>query len=100
VGLGGPLLVGGGGAVPDLQAGTVGGAGSGGVQTAARAGVDELRTATRPRLRAGAVAVIELDRGAVGGTGGGDVQALAQRPDRTVGADRPLLSGGAVAGPE
>src|SRR5947208_1691151 len=88
-------------AVPDLQPRTVGRTDVGGVEAFVRLRVAHRTVALRlPALRTGAVAVPQLDLGTVGGRTAGDVHALAERPDRAVGADRPPLRVGAVAGPQ
>src|SRR5690349_3773599 len=98
---GGPLLVGGAGAAPNLQPGAVRRAVSGGVQALVRVDVDEVvRRRRGPLLGTGSVAVPQLRHRAVGGAGSTHVQALAQRPDRAVGADGPLLRTGSVAVPQ
>ena len=95
----GPLLVGPGEAVPDLQGCAVGRARSRGVQAFAE-GAQRAVGAGGPGLRGAAVAVVDLHLRAVGTTGGADVEALAEGADGSVGADGPLLGGGAVAGVE
>src|SRR3981189_1022286 len=69
-----PLLIGAAGAGPDLQAGAVGGAAPGRVETFVGGVVhDVLGRGDGPFLGARAVAVIELDLGAVGRRRRGDV---------------------------
>ena len=94
----GPLLVGGAGAGPDLQPGAVGRAVAGGVEALVGLRVDDVvRRGDGPLLGGGAVAVPQLHLGCRRRCRPRDVQALAERPDRAVGADGPLLGGGAVA---
>src|SRR3954471_5782669 len=93
-----PLLVGGAGARPDLQPGSVRTGIAGRVEALVRRRPDDVPgRRRRPSLVRRPAAVPQLQLRTVRCGLSRDVEALAQRADRAVGADRPLLRTRAVA---